>query len=144
MKKTVFIFFSVLLLCSCESKYEKGINDLKSQLWVLTSITDYSDKNITKEIDITKKTISKYTDNLIYVYNYKGELQNIYNYKTEYQNGKIIIIIENSFSYKQEKYTVIVNKSILNFIGGENSLQQTVYYPLRDQKILNKISEIKK
>jgi len=141
MKKTFFFIIASLLLISCESKYEKTVKALESNIWITDYQKDYNspDQNI-KKFEGKDIKIHQFTDNSIYIYDAEGNPETIFSYKKVNDKGTLKITVENLFSYNKEQYTVIANDFMLDLLGGkEGEFNQVNFNLLTDEKIKKKI-----
>ena len=138
MKKLILCTLFVLLLASCESKYEKSVRDLESNIWII----DDQKLNNSITTDIVDKNIHRFTDGDIYVYDLLGNPLNVFEYEKVDDNGNLKIIVENIYSHKKQRFSVVVSDFQLVMINTEDgNLTQTNYHLLKDSTIIKKIIE---
>ncbi|MFZ4582092.1 MAG: hypothetical protein ACOYM7_05525 [Paludibacter sp.] len=142
MKKKIFLAVIVLLFLSCESKFDKTVKCLKSNIWVLDSQQKFTSANPIKIFEGTEKKIHRFTENSIYVYDSDGNFENIFSYEKINDKDDLKIIVKNLFSHNKEEYAVIAGGNILVLIGGElGGLMKVDFRSLKDENLKNNINK---
>mgnify|MGYP001009152390 CR=1 FL=1 len=141
MKKILVLIFTILTL-SCESKFDKSIKSLKSNIWILDKEQEFTSGNPIKIFEGAEKKIHIFTDSNIYVYDSNGNIENIFSYEKSNDKGSLKIKVENLLSHNNVEFTVIVNDFMLVLIGGETgNLKKIDFNVLSNEALKNKISQ---